>query len=481
MIKHSLAIAALLVINACSTIDKPSAGQALTYLDYSKAYADAMIEKGRDTYGEKHSPLFASILDRKTIKIGAQPEVDGIRSGDRYPTGSNLMMQFGLFDLLYGLSETSGEPKYAAAADEALLFFFEKTASPATSLMPWGEHLYWDFNTEEVATTRKWKMYHEMEAEWPFWEQSYRLAPEAMWNYAVGLWENQISDKQTGNFSWHSNYFEPGPEKDSSYPRYGGQLIATWGYAYGHPANAKRPDRDLMLTAIDVLMRHYKRKLDNLGYIPATGDDFGMKNGKRMQEWPDQSIELSRGLWKASLYVPQDLAQALQELSHRIDQRFRETPDELKATPYELKADADIWKISYGSHGLAADMNLQFWARYQQLKAYDHPDSQFFYDYITRVLSYFMAAEPDVSATLKPLGHAKVIELCLKMYETTKDKAYLQYANKIGMQAVILFFDKTSPLPKVTNLQAHYEDKTGGPELLNAFLLLHQKGVKPIW
>jgi len=194
-----------------------------------------------------------------------------------------------------------------------------------------------------------------------------------------------------------------------------------------------------------------------------------------MEEWPYQSIELSRGLWKASLYVPDDLAQALQKLSHRIDQRFRETPDEL------LWPDPEIWKISYGSHGIAAEANLQLWARYQQLKAIDHPDSQFFYDYARKVLNRFMALEPDVSATLKPLGHAKVIELCLKMYETTKDNAYLEYANKIGMQAVKLFFDETSPLPKVTNLQQHYEDKTGGPELLNAFLLLHQKGVKPIW
>ena len=87
MIKRSLGIAALLVINACSPIDKPSAPQALTYLDYSKAYADAMIVKGRGAYGEKRSPLFASTLDRKTMKIGVQPKIEGIRDGDRYPTG----------------------------------------------------------------------------------------------------------------------------------------------------------------------------------------------------------------------------------------------------------------------------------------------------------------------------------------------------------------------------------------------------------
>ena len=38
------------------------------YLATARAYADAMIKHGRDTYGEVHSPLFAGALDRKKLK-----------------------------------------------------------------------------------------------------------------------------------------------------------------------------------------------------------------------------------------------------------------------------------------------------------------------------------------------------------------------------------------------------------------------------
>ena len=43
------------------------------YLALVKAYAETMIEQGRDVYGEVHSPLFAAALDRKTMKIGEFP------------------------------------------------------------------------------------------------------------------------------------------------------------------------------------------------------------------------------------------------------------------------------------------------------------------------------------------------------------------------------------------------------------------------
>jgi len=40
------------------------------YLRIVKAYANAMIKDGRDTYGTEHSPLFASALDRRTMRLG---------------------------------------------------------------------------------------------------------------------------------------------------------------------------------------------------------------------------------------------------------------------------------------------------------------------------------------------------------------------------------------------------------------------------
>ena len=39
------------------------------YLKTVQAFADAMIEKGRDVYGTEPSPLFAAALDRNTSRL----------------------------------------------------------------------------------------------------------------------------------------------------------------------------------------------------------------------------------------------------------------------------------------------------------------------------------------------------------------------------------------------------------------------------
>lgn len=41
---------------------------AYDYTGIAKAYADYMIEYGRDVYGKVHSPLFMTVLNRKTGK-----------------------------------------------------------------------------------------------------------------------------------------------------------------------------------------------------------------------------------------------------------------------------------------------------------------------------------------------------------------------------------------------------------------------------
>ena len=54
---------ALLEAAEYKTQDSPN------YLAIVRAYADAMIEHGRDVYGQEHSPLFAEELDRRTMRM----------------------------------------------------------------------------------------------------------------------------------------------------------------------------------------------------------------------------------------------------------------------------------------------------------------------------------------------------------------------------------------------------------------------------
>lgn len=63
-----MAFLILLTVLFTSSVDvKEQNNRSL--LTIVKAYADAMIEDGRDIYGEEHSPLFAAALDRAAMKL----------------------------------------------------------------------------------------------------------------------------------------------------------------------------------------------------------------------------------------------------------------------------------------------------------------------------------------------------------------------------------------------------------------------------
>jgi len=77
------------------------------------ADADALLTHGRDTYGEAPSPLIASALDRATLQLGEATGIEGIRDHDRMLTGANPMHDQNLYQVLYALSERTGEKRYA--------------------------------------------------------------------------------------------------------------------------------------------------------------------------------------------------------------------------------------------------------------------------------------------------------------------------------------------------------------------------------
>ena len=111
---------ALLAATSCAT--GPSEREH-DYLTIVMAYADSMIENGRDTYGETHSPLFASALDRTTMRIGSFDAIIGVRRSDRSLVGANPQVDVDLYAILYRLTELSGENRYAEEANRAFEFF----------------------------------------------------------------------------------------------------------------------------------------------------------------------------------------------------------------------------------------------------------------------------------------------------------------------------------------------------------------------
>jgi len=467
-----------------------TASESVDYFARVRAFADAMIADGRDNYGTVHTPLFASVLDRSTMRIGTQPKVDGVRANDRSLTGANPMDNLKLYGILYRLAEMTDKKAYADAADEALGWFFGNCQSPATGLMAWGEHLFWDFETEACAGQ---DANHEITGEWPYWDVVYGLAPDAAWRFAIGQWDHQIADKRTGDFSRHARWSKHGPKRGTDFPRYAGQLIINWADAWQRPENVDRERRSELLTAITVLVG---RMEDNMAASPSgSSSDLTDKNHKVIV-WPTSNLELARCLWKAIPILEGEAFEGRDKLIARMRKLALTQDEHFLAYPHQIiegggfaatidsttgeprsrsmnKPYSSTWSTGYG-YGIHAGPARKCHQRYVQLRD-SHPDLAARYrPLIVAAARSYLDAEPDTDALLKPAAFASVIGLLLKTHALTDEQVFLDRADHFGRMAYAAFFDDTSPLPKATNRHAHYENLTGGLSLLAAYLDLHR-------
>jgi hypothetical protein len=453
------------------------------YLALVKAYADAMVTQGRDTYGTKHSPLFATALDRKTMTIGDFPKITGVRQGDRSLRGANPQEEYGLYTILYELTAMTGDKQYTKAADAALGFFFNHCQSPQTGLMTWGEHLYWDFTKEAPGRDNG---PHEICGEWPFWDQCYRLAPKACWRFAIGQWDHQIADKQSGDFARHARWASHGPGRGTDFPRYAGQMIACWADAHARPENTSRTRKAELIEAITVVVGRMEANMraSKTGYLLA-----GTDQTHRQIVWPKSNLELARCLWKAAPHMDAELAQRMKTLAlqqdshfHRLNHQittnggFIATLDSTTGKPRSRSMNrpyTEVWATGYG-YGIHAGIANRCMTRMQQLKN-DHPEIAAKYQpQILAAANQYLTTTPDTTKLLKPAAFASVITLMLNAHQLTGQNAYLQRANTFARLGVTLFLGDGLPLPKATNQHGHYETITGGPEFMLTLLRLHE-------
>jgi len=419
------------------------------YLKLVKAYADAMLEHGRDTYGSAHSPLIASTLDRHTLSLMSES------GGDRANTGANVFHDQDLYQVLYALTEITGNKRYAREADQTLKWFFEHCQSPKTFLLTWGEHLSWGFEQDKVAGRGDGP--HEFYGPWVLWSHSFAVAPEACTKFAQGLWDHQIHE-HSGEFSRHAKWSEHGTGIHNGYPRHGGFYIATWAEAY------QRTKEPVFLKAVETVVDHFERTSDpNTGAIPCS------TNPSR----------LAVDLWDAAEKVPQPLARKLRErafktdtvylsLVHEFDPRGRgfvagadvRTLERLTKGPW---TDTKIWATGYGK-ATDSQVAMQCYLRYQQVKTKGYKKL------VLDAASRYLYSEPDTSITLYPGSMADAIFHMLACYKLTGRDYYIDRADYFARKAVEIFLDDTSPLPRASSEHDHYETITGGDDLMMALL-----------
>jgi len=448
------------------------------YLAVVKAYADAMMEHGRDVYGPTRSPLFAATLDRKTLKLPETPPsaIQGIRPNDRTLTGANPMHDLNLYQVFYALTKVTGDKRYAAAADESLKWFFDHCQSLATGLFAWGEHLGWDFNTEAVLAGRE---NHEFYRPWVLWDRSFELSPEACHRFATGLWEHQIADHKEGLFSRHAAYSKHRPDTRSEFPRHGGFYIATWAAAYQH---TKDPE---MLKAIAVLTDSFERRRNKeTGAIPAASKSPDLS-------WPPSELSLAVDLWDGAARVPADLAAKQPACASRSDEVFLKLPHDLgpagkgfvwTASASDHKAGSpgggskqrsytDTWATGYGE-GTDAQVAMLCLLRFQQVKLDGYRRL------VLGAADRYLKSEPKESVVLYPGAMGDAIALLLAAHRLTRQNQYIDRADAFAKRSIQVFFSG-SPLPRASSKHDHYEAITRADTLAIKLLTLWAARNKP--
>jgi hypothetical protein len=453
------------------------------YLATVKEYGDAMIEHGRDRYGAEQSPLFAGALDRKELALleGKAPSIPGIRSHDRAVSGSNPMHHQNLYQVLFALSMVTGEERYTEEADKALKWFFENCQSDVTGLMAWGEHMSWDFRTDSAFPADR--MIHEYFRPWILMSRCFELAPEATERFARGVWEHQIRDHETGDFSRHARYDKHGPGGQNQYPRHGGFYIATWAEAY---RQTEDPD---FLKAIETVLGFYERhRSPESKAIPA---EIGNKRSMGNMLWPSSNLSLAIDLWDAAAKTPKELGDRMRDMAKGIDGMFLKLRHEVdshgqgfvtQGNVHKLTAEdvrktgkrthSKLWATGYGQSTDAAIANLCM-LRWRQTGVDGYRDL------ILAAADRYVDAQPDTSVAIYPGTMGHVILAMIDAYELSGDKKYLSAAHRFARQSSELLMDDESPLPKASSKHHHYEAITLPDTLMLAFLKLWCMQEKP--
>ena len=461
-----------------------------SYKELVQKYADTLLEHARDTHGSVHSPLFSISFNRETFAIPDEAErkrlfqirLDdwenwGIRNGDRVHTGANPMLDQDFYQILYALTQLTGDASYAKEADRTLEWFFKNCQSPTTALLPWGEHTGWDFLEEKVVGRPKENPIHEYAEAWVLWDQSFELATDNCIRYARGLWEHQIGDHETGDFSRHAGYLTHETGLGNGYPRHGGFYITVWSEAY------ERTEDAFFLHAIETLLGHYNRTSHpDTGAIPCCTSD-----SRATIMWPDSNISLAVDLWDGAARVPEPLATAMRERARKTDAIFLGLDHDFSPTGKGFVCgahtgtlerfaegawtDSDTWATSYGK---PTDAPIALICKTR----YDQTEDPGYRELVLAAADRYLLSLPEETDGLHPATPGEVIRLLLAAHDLTGNDRYVDRAKYFADWAIELFLDDNA-LPSATPKYKHYEIISGGDTLMLALLDLWARQNKP--
>ncbi len=201
VIGRLLAAAALLACAASATAETPAA-DSQRYLSAVRAFADSVLEHGRDTYGPRHTPLFVDGLQVETFE-----PVRWKKNGQTWVL-CNFASQQTLMRTLDGLSALTSDPRYRQAAEDATRYALEHLRS-TNGLIYWGGHIAWDLDQDRPVG--EYPDIHEMKDHQPYFPLLWRVNAHETRRLIEAIWGSHVLDWSLLDYNRHAHTEAPAP------------------------------------------------------------------------------------------------------------------------------------------------------------------------------------------------------------------------------------------------------------------------------
>ena len=204
------------------------------WMEKVRVFADTLLRVGLDRCGAKETPAWAGVIDTRdwSVPRAGVPAAPGIRESDRAVGGANLYHDSTTLRVFGALTEATGEARYRRAADGYVRWFLENCQSPATGLLAWGEHLYYDFFRDGVAVERK---NHEL-LEWSApWDLLWAVNAKATARAIEGLKYHHFEDRPGTLYNRHAAWERAEHQREKGaqpWIKHSAEYAYSWAFLY---------------------------------------------------------------------------------------------------------------------------------------------------------------------------------------------------------------------------------------------------------
>ena len=242
-------------------------GQRTSYLPLMERHLQLLTTEGLDVYGPKHTAMWMAVIDTRT---GRHPEFEHtpkrVYRQIGAPRGSSLYWDQPMIVTAYRLSQLTGRPEYAAAADRYLRDFLA-TCVARNGIFQWGNHCYYDAFEDRVAPFSGG--HHELRPHAPAWEFFWRQDAAACERYIRVMAARHVYDPESGGFNRHDN-----GKRGHAFIESGGVLVESLAWLY-----SKTQDRGLLDLALRIARYSYRHRGPTTGLV-INEPDFGRWDAK---------------------------------------------------------------------------------------------------------------------------------------------------------------------------------------------------------